>query len=126
MLLLNFVHGGPEDEGRAIFKKHLGHLKPLTTTEQMVPWPQLNDAGALGIFNSSCQPGIKLVPYGTGLKNLTKSTMRGVWDFYVKAIAEQPAFVNSALVIEGYSLKKFQQINADSTAYPHRNVNIIT
>ncbi|KAL8686941.1 MAG: hypothetical protein Q9218_006750 [Villophora microphyllina] len=100
-------------------------LGPVIAVNDTVSYPDLFNAVGSGVDSPVCQNGGSAALFPTGLKTYNATANRAVMDLFKKMVTEQPAFNNSIVQFENYPVQKMQSIDAASTAYPHRNDNLL-
>lgn len=60
-----------------------------------------------------------------GLRTYNATANRAVYNLFKKMVIEQPAFNGSIVHFENYPVEKMQSIDSASTAYPHRDGNLL-
>ncbi|KAL9592287.1 MAG: hypothetical protein Q9179_006871, partial [Wetmoreana sp. 5 TL-2023] len=102
-------------------------LNPLLTINQTVSYPDLANAVGSGVDSPICQDGAYSASlFPTGLKTHNATASRAVYDLYKKMVTEQPAFNRSFVQLENFSAQKLKSVDAASTAYPHRDDDLLT
>lgn len=100
-------------------------LGPVAAVNDTVSFPDLADAVGTGSKSQVCQDGGSGTEFPVGLKTYNTTANRAVHNLYKKMIAEQPAFSGSTVQFENYPVQKMQSIDPASTAYPHREDNLM-
>ncbi|KAL8990450.1 MAG: hypothetical protein Q9177_000900 [Variospora cf. flavescens] len=100
-------------------------LGPVFQNDSMVAYPTLASASGLGDEDFSCAHGFNRVQYPVGLLNYNISSIRAVYELFKEQTLAVPALNLSTVVFEGYSLQGVKAVPAASTAYPHREDNIL-
>lgn len=72
-----------------------------------------------------CAYGLTSLRYPIGLKTFNVPAVRKVYDYIDKSFQEIPEIAGSFFLLEGYSTQAVQAIDEKSTAFPHRNDNIL-
>ncbi|KAL8897784.1 MAG: hypothetical protein Q9192_002412 [Flavoplaca navasiana] len=114
----------PIDLPREYTKPYLD-LGPVFHNDSMVAYPTLASATGLGDEDFSCAHGFNRVQYPVGLLNYNVANARPVYELFKKQTLAIPALNLSTVVFEGYSLQGVKAVPAASTAYPHREDNIL-
>lgn len=68
----------------------------------------------------SCQHGYNRLQFPVGLLTYNVTNTRAVYNLFKQQTIATPALVNSTVVFEGV-----KAVPSDSTAYPHREDNIL-
>lgn len=81
----------------------------------------------IGIDNNGppCQHGLTNMQFPISLDSYDPKTQRAVFDAFSAITIEIPAFNRSIFLFEGYSTKGVKDISASSTAFPHREDNML-
>ena len=112
-------------EQAAIYTAPFFALGPSFHNDSSVPYPTLASATGLGDNDFSCQHGYNRLQYPVGLLTYNVSNLREVYQVYKQQTLSTPALNLSTVVFEGYSLEGVKAVPSDSTAYPHREDNIL-
>ncbi|KFA51353.1 hypothetical protein S40293_03281 [Stachybotrys chartarum IBT 40293] len=115
ILITPFMYKGTPETGRAAYAKFYD-IGPVAEDTAVIPWTRWNTGG-----DAFCTPGARKPSFGAGIQKMIPSVWRQVWHRYVD-FQQQPGAENSAILLEAYSLVKAQSINANTAAFPHRNV----
>jgi hypothetical protein len=59
------------------------------------------------------------------VQNYNLQAQREVYDIFIKEASEKPEFSNSCIMFEGYLVHGVKSIPSESSAFPHRNDNIL-
>ncbi|KAL9012927.1 MAG: hypothetical protein Q9173_002348 [Seirophora scorigena] len=100
-------------------------LNPVFHNDSSVPYPKLASATGLGDEDFSCAHGYNRLQYPVGLLTYNVSNTRAVYNMYKSQTTAVPALNLSTVVFEGYSLEGVKAVDPASTAYPHREDNIL-
>ena len=90
-----------------------------------MPYTGLANAAGSGVDDPVCAKGFswKLYPVGLQVYNIT--TNWAIYNLYSKMVSENPAFNNSVVQFEGYSMQAVKAVDPASTAYAHREDNLL-
>ncbi|KAJ2979491.1 hypothetical protein NUW58_g7186 [Xylaria curta] len=72
-----------------------------------------------------CAYGLTSLRYPIGLKSYNVAAVRQVYDEIDKTFRQVPEVAGSFFVLEGYSTQAVQAVDADTTAFPHRDDKIL-
>lgn len=73
-----------------------------------------------------CQnAGLTNLRFPVSLEYYNPTAQRKAFDTFASVTHQHPALYNSMYMFEGYSLQGVQDIPADSTAFPHRQDNLL-
>ncbi|KAH6689846.1 hypothetical protein F5X68DRAFT_204355, partial [Plectosphaerella plurivora] len=126
-LVMNAVYHGPVSELEQIMSPLLATTTPLAKRDVVVPWNRLIYEVFFGLSDpspeASCGNKSKLrTVYGAGLDRYNV----GVIVKFLKALAQfydtYPGARESMFFIQHFSQQKVQQVPADATAYPWRDI----
>lgn len=109
----------------ASYTKPFFDLNPSIHNDSTVPYPSVASATGLGDEGLSCQHGYKRLQFPVGLLAYNVTKTRAVYNLFKQQMIATPALVNATVVFEGYSLEGVKAVPSDSTAYPHREDNIL-
>ncbi|KAF2653492.1 FAD binding domain-containing protein [Lophiostoma macrostomum CBS 122681] len=116
IVVTGFLLHASEDEGKAAFQP-LYDLGPVAITNVTLPYSQWNAAADSFCTRSQRKPGLN-----QGITKLVPEQWTEIWDLYAE-FQKKPSAENSVVIVEMYNLEKARSIPADSTAFPHRDVN---
>ncbi|KAL8638635.1 MAG: hypothetical protein Q9228_004227 [Teloschistes exilis] len=100
-------------------------LGPVIATSGTTSYPEFANAVGSGVDSPVCQDGGSAALFPTGLKTFNGTANRAVWTLFKKMVTEQPGFQNSIVQFENYPVQKMQSIDPASTAYAHRDDNLL-
>jgi len=100
-------------------------LGPVAAVNDTISFPDLADAVGTGSKSPVCHKGGSGTQFPVGLKTYNTTANRAVHNLYKKMIAEQPAFNGSIVQFESYPVQKMKSVDPASTAYPHREDNLL-
>lgn len=99
-------------------------LNPFFTSNTTQPWNLIATNTGIGKEMGAClYTPTRRGHFSAQLPGFNLKSVEKVYDFYA-ALPE--AFKDTSVVWESYPLQKFQQIPSRSTAYPHRDLNVIS
>ena len=125
MIIFQFQYAGTEAEAQPLVAPFVA-LKPVTSDNGSVPYPDFADAVGSGDNTSVCQyDGLGHAQFPVGLKVYNISAVRAVYDLHSKLVTEQPAFNETIVQLEGYPLEAMKAVDPASTAYAHRADNLL-
>ena len=84
-----------------------------------------HEVGGVGVGAPWCASGSSKAAFPVGLKEYNIGTNRKVYNLFADMVAHEPAFAKSIVQFEGYALQGMKAINAASSAYAHRDDNIL-
>ena len=100
-------------------------LGPVAAINDSISFPDLADAVGTGSKSQVCQDGGSGTQFPVGLKAYNTTANRAVHNLFKKMIVEQPAFSGSIVQFENYPVQKMRSVDPTSTAYPHREDNLL-
>ena len=101
-------------------------LGPVSIQNFTATYPGIFYAAGNGRWDAVCQePQAPTYLYPIGLQTYNISTMVEVHKRLGDKIRQQPLFNQSNVMLEGYSLAAVKAVDPASTAYPHRDDNIL-
>ncbi|PFH62259.1 hypothetical protein XA68_14390 [Ophiocordyceps unilateralis] len=119
-----FAYAGPADEAEALLEP-FNAIEAISSSSGDVSYPQLLVAQGTNFESSSCSSN----PYIGGTANLQTynvTAQRQIYHVLNERIALHPELAAGARVFyEGYASKATQEIDPDSTAYPHRDEYLV-
>jgi FAD/FMN-containing dehydrogenase len=116
IVVTGFMLHATEDEGKAAYQP-LYDLNPVAITNVTLPYTQWNAAADSFCTRAPRKPGLN-----EGITKLVPEQWTEIWDLYAE-FQKKPTAENSVVIVEMYNLGKARSISADSTAFPHRDVN---
>ncbi|KAI4143665.1 MAG: hypothetical protein LQ341_002854, partial [Variospora aurantia] len=109
-----------------IYAQPLLNLNPFCITNRTVPYPDLADAVGTGTSSPLCQqPGNSAALYPVGLLIFNTTAIHQVYDIYSDLVTNYPDFSHSIVQLEAYPVEKIQSVNPETTAYAHREDNLL-
>lgn len=124
IIILTFEYAGTEAEAEPLVAPFLS-LDPLVNTNETVPYTGAAHAGGSGINDSVCQDGNNWKLYPVGLQVFNATANRAIYNLLSAMIAENPKLNGSIVQFEGYSLQAVKAVDPASTAYAHREDNLL-
>ncbi|MCJ1377218.1 hypothetical protein MMC17_000310 [Xylographa soralifera] len=124
VIILNINYVGTQAQAQQYVAPYLA-LNPAYTNDGMLPYPEIAGATGTGSNDFACQHGYNRIQYPVGLLTYNISTSRQVFELFKNQTLETPAFNLSTVAFEGYSLEAVKAVASDSTAFPHREDNIL-
>lgn len=100
-------------------------LGPLHSVSHEVPYQELSGLTGNGDNDIACQKGAALLRFPIYLKHYNVTAMQQVYDAFNDMMVRQPAFNNSFFLVEGYSVQGVQRVPSESTAFPHRDDDLL-
>ncbi|EED11965.1 FAD-dependent oxygenase, putative [Talaromyces stipitatus ATCC 10500] len=68
---------------------------------------------------------LSVIRFPVNIQNYNLQSQRKVYDVFAKEMSETPGFRNSYIMFEGYSVHGVKLVPSESSAFPHRDDNII-
>lgn len=100
-------------------------IGPFSREEGNAPYPELFGRTTSSSADPLCQKGFSHVQYPVGLVKYNVTTQRQIYEHFKEVTTAIPQFLNASVVLETYSVAGVKAIPADSSAYPHREDNIL-
>jgi len=101
-------------------------LGPVVTDAQGGIYPDLPAWTGNGNESPPCQKaGYVNIRFPIDLQVYSISAQRQAYDLFAKGMKENPEFVNSLFLFEGYSLQGMKAVERESTAFPFRDDNLL-
>ena len=125
ILISQFSFAGTEDDAQP-YLKLLTALDPVTIRTNATLNPtQLSKVEGLDIDDWICSPGgsSRLNPVGIKSYNTTKNPL--VYNVYKRLVTENSQFNRSVIQLKGYSMEGVRFVNANESAYAHRDDDIL-
>ncbi|KAJ5952081.1 CAZyme family AA7 [Penicillium vulpinum] len=116
----SFAYAGSQSEAQQ-YLTPFDNLKPLSTIDGNVPFPEVPDIQGTGINNATCDKGLERIVGPAGLQEYNITAQRQIYELFNKNIKAYPALIASAVVMEGYSVEGVLKVDSDSSAYPMRD-----
>lgn len=69
--------------------------------------------------------GLGVIRFPVNVQNYNIQAQREVYDLFAKGTSETPEFSNSYIMFEGYPVHGVKSIPSESSAFPHRDDNIL-
>jgi len=101
-------------------------LKPISASNATVPWPQIATATGIGVNMGFCLAGTRRGHFSTQLKDFKIPAIRAAKDYFDDTRKKYPQFASTSLLWEMYPQQAFKAIPAELSAYPHRDLDIIS
>lgn len=114
-ILVTPFYYGSEADGKAAFAS-IYAVGPYKDTTAETPYNQWNTGG-----NGFCFKGERKPSYGTGFSSMVPTTWRAIWNQFAEFLQNNGTGFSSVL-LEAYSLKYAQSIDASSSSFPNRDV----
>ena len=124
MIFLEFSYFGTGSEAAKYLDPFL-NLKPLLATNITVPYKDLARAIGASEGGPVCMSGGTKRQYPVGLEVFNVGTTRKVFNLFADLLTEAPQFKNTIVQLEGYSVLGAKAIDPASSAYAHREDNIL-
>lgn len=107
------------------FSAKLHAMKPLLFKDGQASLPDLASETYMGEEDFGCQKGNTVHFYPVRIKGYNNAATRAAFDEFDETLKRVPELGKSMFLLEGYSNHGVQAIDADSTAYPHRDYTIM-
>lgn len=102
-------------------------IETIHASSQAAPYLDLPGMSGNGDKDLACQKlsGAQIFRFPIYLNSYNVTAVREVYDAFSRMMVQEPAFNNSFFLLEGYSVQAVQKIPADSTAFAHRDDNLL-
>lgn len=120
-----FIHYVGTAEEAAPYLKPFQDLNPLYSSGKYYAYPDVLDATGTGMNSPMCQDGHTNMQFPFGLLEHNITATRQIYDYYREITTSQPLYNQSIVVFEAYSLEGVKAVDSASTAFPHREDNIL-
>lgn len=124
VILFTLHYAGTYEETQQ-FSPPYHELGPANFTNATVPYPDLAFAIGTGSDSFLCEDGWDRAQYPVGLQAYNVTTQRNVFTTFQNYTTTYPALNRTVVVLEGYSVLGTKAVAANSTAYPHRDDNLL-
>lgn len=121
---MTFQYAGSAAQA-APFVAPFNAIASVSKTEGSVPYPGLGDAVGTSSSSPLCVKGSSHVQYALGLLTYNVTTQRQVYDYFKQKTLASPEYQAASVVLENYALGGVKAIDPASSAYPHREDNIL-
>ncbi|KAK8134242.1 FAD-linked oxidoreductase chyH [Apiospora sp. TS-2023a] len=118
------IYDGPVDTARE-YAKPIHEIGPLSVNAGEATQPELAALTYMGEGAGGCAYGFTSMRYPIGLKTYNTAALRKVYDDIDETFWRVPALAGSFFLLEGYSTQGVQAVDAASTAFPHRDDEIL-
>ncbi|KAI4212331.1 MAG: hypothetical protein LQ351_004901 [Letrouitia transgressa] len=126
VILMQFAYAGTEAQAWPYLRPFLS-LNPTTFKKNTtLPPSNIQSAASQDSDSALCADGLSnflLFPLGLQVYNTTAN--RAVYNLFKNFVTEYPAFDQTIVQFEDYALEGMKKIDPASTAYPHRDDNIL-
>lgn len=123
-IIMDFEFAGPESDAAPFLAPFIA-LDPVALTNVTTPYTNLAHASASGVTDPVCQFGGSKRTFPVGLLRYNVTTNRALYELFSKMLADHPGLNNSIVQFEGYSMQGVQAVDPASTAYAHREDNLL-
>ncbi|OBS25095.1 hypothetical protein FPOA_05630 [Fusarium poae] len=118
------ISDGPVDEARE-YAKPLRDIGPINVNAGAVPMPELAHITLMSEDTAGCTKGFTGLRYPIGLKKYNPRAVRQVFDSIAEISQRVPELAGSFFLLEGYSMHGVKAVDADKSAFPHRDDEIL-
>lgn len=127
VLRVSLQFGGKNQADFEDIRKPFLAMGPYSKTENIVPWNKINEYNLAGKGKGLCIPGPRRTWFSELLRTYNTDDMVASYDFLKKLRKENPSLaIRSVMLFESYPQKAFKSVKNYETAYPHRDMNILT
>ena len=127
VISVQIFYVGTAEEGEP-YAKPFWDLGPVSNTIQnfSTSYPEIFYAAETGLDDPVCaEPQDPAYLYPIGLQTYNVSVISQLFTLFSDKVKQNPKFNESNVMLEGYSLAAVKAVDADSTAFAHRDDNIL-
>ncbi|KAL8674198.1 MAG: hypothetical protein Q9224_007504 [Gallowayella concinna] len=124
VIIVSLWYAGPASSAHPYTLPFLA-LNPLHTNNDSVPYPSLADAVGTGVNSPVCSPGMSVGIFPVGILKFNISTNHQIYNLYSELVTQRPEFAGSVVQFEAYAMSSVRSVKAKSTAYAHREDNLL-
>ncbi|KAI4173931.1 MAG: hypothetical protein LQ343_002699 [Gyalolechia ehrenbergii] len=125
VIVLQFSYAGTPEQAQP-WLDLFSNLHPTVVLKRDSLLPtEIQTAASQDIDSPVCASGSTWRLFPLGLKTYNATANRAVFNLYKQLIQEHPEFSGSVVQFENYALEGMRAIDAASTAYAHRDDNIL-
>ncbi|KAL8849051.1 MAG: hypothetical protein Q9221_005950 [Calogaya cf. arnoldii] len=124
VIIVNLWYAGPLSSALPYIQPFL-NLHPTLISNQTVPWANFANVAGIGLESPPCQSRAGGSTFPVGLQKYNITANRQVYDLYSDLITKYPQFKSSFIQFESYPMQGVQKIDGASTAYAHRDDNLL-
>lgn len=118
------LHDGPATELEA-YAKPMRDIGPLHTEKGQETMPDLAGKTYMGWNDLGCARGATGLRFPTIFSTYDVATLRKAYDIYDEMMHTYPQLNGSFYLLEGYSTQGVKAVPADSSAFPHRDYDLL-
>lgn len=100
-------------------------LKPIIVTNTTTAYKNIAQETGTGIDGPVCAPGMAKALFPVGLKQFNIDANRQIYQLFSDMVIQTPALNGTFVQFEGYALQGMKAIDPASSAYAHREDNIL-
>ncbi|KAL8856133.1 MAG: hypothetical protein Q9178_007258 [Gyalolechia marmorata] len=100
-------------------------LKPIIISNATTAYKNLAQETGTGIDGPICAPGMAKAIFPVGLKQFNIDANRQIYQLFSDMVIQTPALNGTIVQFEGYALQGMKAIDPASSAYAHREDNIL-
>ncbi|KAL8988152.1 MAG: hypothetical protein Q9177_002732 [Variospora cf. flavescens] len=125
IIRLQFSYAGTLEQAQPWLDIFMG-LQPTSwwKNDSLLP-TEIQPAAGQDIDSPICNRGTTWRLFPLGLKSYNVTANREVYHLFKQFVAEHPEFKGSVVQFENYALQGVRAVDAESTAYPHREDDIL-
>ena len=103
------------------------HLVPISASNASFPYKHLShESFQASVGDPTCVAGISTKKrFPVGLKKYNVETNRKIYDLFADMIVTHPGLATSYVQFEAFPMQAVKAISPNSTAYPHRDDDIL-
>ncbi|CAL8580015.1 hypothetical protein XPA_005748 [Xanthoria parietina] len=125
VITINIFYVGSAQDAKPYVQPFLD-LKPVSTRSFTTSYPDIFYAAGTGLNDFVCQEPIgSAYLYPMGLQTYNVPVIAQLFQLYADKVKSNPDFSGSNVMLEGYSLGAVKAVDPASTAFAHRDDNIL-
>ncbi|KAL8736007.1 MAG: hypothetical protein Q9166_000569 [cf. Caloplaca sp. 2 TL-2023] len=125
IMTLQFSYAGTPKEAQPSFNLFSALQPEAVRINESVSPTEIQAAANQDIDSGICQHGRTWRLFPLGLKKYNIDANREVYNLFKQLVAEHPQFNGSIVQFENYARQGMRAVDPDSTAYPHRDDDIL-
>lgn len=118
------LYDGPLAE-QQLYAAPLYELGPTSSTREEVSYVDIPSKTGTGENDLSCQKGAVMLRFPNDLLELNVSALRQAYEVFNDMLVQEPAFIHSFFLIEGFSVQAVQAVESALSAVPYRHNRLL-
>jgi hypothetical protein len=104
----------------------LHNLEPAMTDLGETPYARTPEYWLSSDKDPGCSPGVSVNRYPADFERYNTTAVRRAYQIFAEKVKTVSAFNTSILAFEQYATQGVKAVPADSTAFPHRDDNVLS